>query len=51
MKVLFATHNEAKVNRFKENLKLFNIELESLKDYKIDIEIEETGRMLLIMLY
>ncbi len=44
MKVLFATHNESKVNRFKDNLKLFNIELESLNDYKVDMEISETGK-------
>ena len=44
MKVLFATHNESKVNRFKDTLKQFNIELESLKDYKVDLEIDETGK-------
>ncbi len=43
MKVLFATHNIAKVNRFKEPLKSFNIELESLRDYKVDLEVNETG--------
>ena len=44
MKVLFATHNESKVNRFKDILKQFNIELESLKDYKVENDIDETGK-------
>ena len=43
MKVLFATRNVAKVNRFKEKLKMFNIELESLNDYKVSYDVEEDG--------
>ena len=44
MKVLFATHNESKINRFKDELKQFNIELESLKDYKVLNDVEENGK-------
>lgn len=44
MKVLFATHNVAKINRFKESLKMFNIELEGLDDYKVLGEVKETGK-------
>ena len=44
MKVLFATHNIAKINRFKESLKMFNIELEGLDAYKVLGEVKETGK-------
>ena len=41
--VLFATNNKSKVNRFKKELSKNNIELLSLKDIDINIEINENG--------
>jgi non-canonical purine NTP pyrophosphatase (RdgB/HAM1 family) len=44
MKVLFATGNQSKINRFKEGLEKNDIELISLKDINTDIDIEENGK-------
>ncbi len=44
MKLLFATTNLSKVNRFKSKLLKHNIELISLKDIDIDLDIEEDGK-------
>ena len=44
MKVLFATSNPAKVKRFEEDLKKYDIELISMKDLDFNIKIEETGK-------
>ncbi len=44
MKVLFATGNQSKINRFKDKLLENNIELVSLKDINIDLDIEENGK-------
>ena len=41
MKVLFATSNPAKVERYAEQLKKNNIELITLKDLNFKVEIEE----------
>ncbi|MBQ6282329.1 MAG: hypothetical protein IJK66_02185 [Bacilli bacterium] len=43
MKLLFATSNISKVNRFKSKLLKHNIELISLRDINIDLDIEENG--------
>lgn len=43
-KVLFATGNSAKVKRFKEKLLEKGIELISLKDIDVEIDIEENGK-------
>lgn len=43
MKLLFATGNTSKVNRFKSKLLEYNIELISLKDIDINLDIEENG--------
>ena len=43
-KILFATGNVAKVNRFKDKLLKNNIELLSLKDLDINLEVEENGK-------
>ena len=43
-KLLFATGNEAKVNRFKERLRKEKIELLSLKDIDVKIDVEENGK-------
>ena len=43
-KVLFATGNQSKINRFKEKLLKNDIELLSLKDLNINIDIEENGK-------
>lgn len=43
MKLLFATSNISKVNRFKSKLLKYNIELISLKDIDVDLDIEESG--------
>lgn len=42
-KILFATSNEAKVKRFKDNLLNEGIELLSLKDLDVSLTIEENG--------
>ena len=44
MKVLFATGNQSKINRFKEGLEKHNIQLLSLKDLNMDLDIEENGK-------
>ena len=44
MKVLFATSNPAKVKRYKELLKDNGIELITLNDIDLDLEVEETGK-------
>ena len=44
MKVLFATNNKSKVNRFKEKLLKHNIELLSLEDLNIKLDINENGK-------
>ena len=41
--VLFATNNKSKINRFKEQLLKYDIELLSLKDLNINLDIEENG--------
>lgn len=41
--VLFATSNPSKVKRFKEGLAKVGIEVLSLKDLNIDLEVEENG--------
>jgi XTP/dITP diphosphohydrolase len=43
MKVLFATHNKAKLKLYKEGLESYDIQVISLDDLNIDIEINETG--------
>lgn len=42
-KIIFATHNEGKMNEIREILKDLNIELYSLKDVGLDIDVEENG--------
>lgn len=44
MKVLFATTNPAKIKKYKEKLKEKGIELISLKDLNINLDVEETGK-------
>ena len=44
MKILFATTNPAKVKRFAEALKEKGVELLTLKDLDINIDVEETGK-------
>jgi len=44
MKVLFATTNPAKVRKYKEELEKRGIELITLKDINIDLEIDENGK-------
>jgi len=44
MKVLFATSNPAKVKLYKERLQEEQIELITLKDLKIDIQVDENGK-------
>lgn len=42
-KIIFATHNEGKMREIREIMKDINIDLYSLNDVGIDIEIEENG--------
>jgi len=44
MKVLFATTNPSKAKRFKEQLEKRNIELLTLKDIDIKLDIDENGK-------
>jgi len=44
MKVLFATTNQSKVERFKDQLEKRNIELITLKDIGIKLDINENGK-------
>lgn len=43
-KLLFATTNESKLNRFSEELLENDIELVSLKNFNLDLNIEENGK-------
>ena len=43
-KLLFATGNQSKINRFKKGLLENNIELLSLKDLDINIDVKEDGK-------
>lgn len=43
MKILFATHNKAKLKLYKDGLERYNIEVISLDDLNIDKEVNETG--------
>lgn len=43
MKVLFATHNKAKLKLYKEGLEGYNIQVLSLDDLNINKEVDETG--------
>ena len=44
LKVLFATNNPAKVLKYKEPLKKHGVELITLKDLEIKLDIKETGK-------
>jgi uncharacterized protein (TIGR00369 family) len=44
MKILFATGNESKSKRFSKGLKKYGIDVISLKDLDIDLDIEENGK-------
>lgn len=44
MKVLFATTNQAKIEKYKEALKEKNIELITLKDLGLNLNVEENGK-------
>ena len=44
MKVLFATGNQAKVKRYKESLEKNGIELITIKDIGINLDIDENGK-------
>lgn len=44
MKVLFATNNPAKVRKYKDKLAQRNIELITLNDIDIKLEVEESGK-------
>ena len=44
MKVLFATTNQAKVNRYQEQLKRNGIDLITLKDLEFKLDIDENGK-------
>lgn len=43
MKVLFATHNKAKLKSYKKKFENSNLEIVSLSDLDIDYDVEETG--------
>ncbi len=43
MKILFATHNKAKMKRYKGELERNGLEVLGLNDFSIETEIEETG--------
>lgn len=43
-KVLFATTNPAKINKYKEKLKQRNIEILTIKDLGINLYVEESGK-------
>lgn len=43
LKILFATHNRAKLKLYKEGLEKYNMEVLSLDDINIDKEVNETG--------
>ena len=44
MKILFATGNESKSKRFSKGLKKYNIDVISLKDIDINLDVEENGK-------
>ena len=44
MKILFATGNPSKAKRFSKGLLDHNIEVLTLKDLDLDVEVEETGK-------
>ena len=44
MKVLFATKNPAKINKYSERLKEKNIEVLTIKDIGIDLDVDESGK-------
>ena len=44
MKVLIATRNEGKIEKYSNMLDLLNIEYCTLKDFDVDIEINENGK-------
>ena len=44
MKVLFATTNPAKVKKYREELKKRGIELLTINDLEINLNVEETGK-------
>lgn len=44
MKVLFATTNQAKVERYAGSLNYNNIEFVTLKDLNLNLNVEETGK-------
>ena len=44
MKILFATTNESKIKRFKENLEKYEIDILSIKDLDFTLNIEENGK-------
>lgn len=44
MKILFATTNPAKINKYAEELRKRNIEILTLKDLGINLKIEENGK-------
>lgn len=43
MKVLFATHNKAKMKRYKKELEKNGLEVLGLSDFNIILDVEETG--------
>lgn len=44
MKILFATGNESKSKRFSKGLSKYDIEVISLKDINLDLNVEENGK-------
>ena len=44
MKILFATTNPAKIKKYKDELKKNNIDLITIKDLNINIDVEENGK-------
>lgn len=44
MKVLFATTNQAKIEKYKKTLQENGIELISIKDLNFKLDIEENGK-------
>ena len=44
MKILFATGNESKIKRFSKGLSKYDIDVISLKDLNLDLDIDENGK-------
>lgn len=44
MKVLFATTNPAKIKKYEEGLRKNNIDLITIKDLEINVEVNESGK-------